>query len=253
MMPPVNAWRTTARCTTSHYRAGPGRAIRSRAETAPIPVYVASLGPANLRLTGELADGWIGNSFFPATADVFFDPIREVRSTRRSLDDVDRVVAVSVDVTDDDPGDRRRAPPRRRVRLHVRRHGLGDEELLQRRSPARATATTSPRCNASGRRATVAQRRHVPIEIGLGTNLIGPPTTIRDRLAEYERSEVTTLRVSVDGAFGKKVADLELLVGLATEAGASSTRPPDHTTPHHLPTPDQQQDHRHDDHRRRPP
>ena len=44
---------------------GAGRAIRSRAETAPIPVYVASLGPANLRLTGELADGWIGTSVLP--------------------------------------------------------------------------------------------------------------------------------------------------------------------------------------------
>ena len=29
------------------------------------PEYVASLGPANLRLTGELADGWIGTAFFP--------------------------------------------------------------------------------------------------------------------------------------------------------------------------------------------
>ena len=76
---------------------GAGRAIRSRAETAPIPVYVASLGPANLRLTGELADGWIGNSFFPATADAFFGPIREgAVSAGRSLDDVDRVVAVAL-------------------------------------------------------------------------------------------------------------------------------------------------------------
>ncbi|MEP4652992.1 MAG: LLM class flavin-dependent oxidoreductase, partial [Ilumatobacter sp.] len=56
---------------------GQGKAIRSRADTAPIPIYVASLGPTNLRLTGELADGWIGNSFFPATADAFFDPIEE--------------------------------------------------------------------------------------------------------------------------------------------------------------------------------
>ena len=30
-----------------------------------LPIYVASLGPANLRLTGDLADGWIGTSFFP--------------------------------------------------------------------------------------------------------------------------------------------------------------------------------------------
>ena len=50
---------------------------------------------------------------------------------------------------------------------------------------------------AAGDRDAAAAR--VPVEIGLGTNLIGPPTTIRDRLVEYERSGVTTLRVSVDG------------------------------------------------------
>jgi alkanesulfonate monooxygenase SsuD/methylene tetrahydromethanopterin reductase-like flavin-dependent oxidoreductase (luciferase family) len=44
---------------------GEGRPIRSLMSPTHIPIYVASLGPANLRLTGELADGWIGNSFFP--------------------------------------------------------------------------------------------------------------------------------------------------------------------------------------------
>ncbi|HEX2382086.1 MAG TPA: LLM class flavin-dependent oxidoreductase [Acidimicrobiales bacterium] len=36
-----------------------GRAIRSLTPPTHLPIYVASLGPANLRLTGELADGWI--------------------------------------------------------------------------------------------------------------------------------------------------------------------------------------------------
>ena len=54
---------------------GEGRPIRSLMAPAPIPIYVASLGPANLRLTGELADGWIGNSFFPESAEAFFGPI----------------------------------------------------------------------------------------------------------------------------------------------------------------------------------
>ena len=56
---------------------GEGRAIRSLLPPTHLPIYVASLGPANLRLTGELADGLIGTSFFPETADVFLDPIRE--------------------------------------------------------------------------------------------------------------------------------------------------------------------------------
>ena len=39
-----------------------------------VPVYVAAMGPRNLRLTGELADGWLGNAFIPETAEVFLGP-----------------------------------------------------------------------------------------------------------------------------------------------------------------------------------
>ena len=50
----------------------------------------------------ELADGWIGNSFFPETAEVFLDPIREGASRAgRSLADLDLTVAVGVEFTDD--------------------------------------------------------------------------------------------------------------------------------------------------------
>src|SRR3954465_11095321 len=52
---------------------GEGRAIRSLMPSAHIPIYVASLGSVNLRLTGELADGWIGTSFLPESADVFLE------------------------------------------------------------------------------------------------------------------------------------------------------------------------------------
>src|SRR5436853_1056366 len=41
--------------------------LSARAEH-PIPIYLASLSPAMLRLTGELADGWLGTSFVPEGA-----------------------------------------------------------------------------------------------------------------------------------------------------------------------------------------
>lgn len=202
---------------------GQGRAIRSQAETAPIPVYIASLGPANLRLTGELADGWIGNSFFPATADAFFEPIRAgAESAGRTLHDIDRVVAVGLDLTDDDP---------EAIWSAGRRHADGYAFTFG----AMGSATTNfynnafarqgygkdvaevQRLWAAGDRAAAAAR--VPVEIGLGTNLVGPPTMIRDRLVAYERSGVTTLRVGVNGSFDQKIADLETLIGLAAHAG----------------------------------
>src|SRR5580693_7275727 len=45
-----------------------GEAVPMRLSTQPqhaIPLYLAALSPAMLRLTGEIADGWLGTSFVP--------------------------------------------------------------------------------------------------------------------------------------------------------------------------------------------
>jgi F420-dependent oxidoreductase-like protein len=54
----------------------PGEAVPMRLSTAAqhaIPIYLAALSPAMLRLTGEIADGWLGTSFVPeGAADAYF-------------------------------------------------------------------------------------------------------------------------------------------------------------------------------------
>ena len=68
-----------------------------------MPVYVAAMGPANLRLTGELADGWLGNAFIPESAEVFLDPLREgAESAGRTLADLDLLAPVAVEIVADD-------------------------------------------------------------------------------------------------------------------------------------------------------
>src|SRR5574341_2131805 len=66
---------------------GEGKAIRSRAKPQPnIPIYLATLSPNSLELTGEVADGWLGTSFMPEHADVFFEHIaRGAKKAGRSL------------------------------------------------------------------------------------------------------------------------------------------------------------------------
>ena len=44
-----------------------------------------------------------------------------------------------------------------------------------------------------------AARRRVPVEIGLGTNLVGPPEIIVERLERYRAAGVTTLRATFVG------------------------------------------------------
>ena len=54
-----------------------GAALRPLVRPQHVPVYVAAVGPQNLRLTGELADGWLGNAFVPEAAEVFLPYARE--------------------------------------------------------------------------------------------------------------------------------------------------------------------------------
>ena len=132
---------------------GEGRAIRSLMPPTHVPIYVASLGPANLRLTGELADGWIGNSFFPETAEVFLDPIRDGASRAgRSLADLDLTVSVGVEFTDDvDAAGRRHAEG---YAFTFGAMGSATTNFYNEPSPARATATTSAPSSSSGSPAT---------------------------------------------------------------------------------------------------
>ena len=183
---------------------GEGKALRSAAPPVDVPVYVASLGPTNLRLTGAAADGWIGNSFFCETADVFFDEIRAgAESAGRTLDDIDLTVSVSCEITDDvDEAGRRHASgfaftfgamgsaTSNFYNDAFARQGFGDD------------VAEVQRLWLDGDREAAAAR--VPVEIGLRTNLIGPVDEIRRRLREYRDCGVNTLRV---GPMGDSVDD----------------------------------------------
>jgi len=203
-----------------------GRSIRSLMPPMHIPIYVASLGPANLRLTGELADGWIGNSFFPETADAFFDPIREgAAEAGRSFDDLDLTVAVGLEFTDD-------------VEAAGRRHADGYAFTFG----AMGSPTTNFYNNAFERQGygedvrevqrlwlagdKEAARRRVPIEIGLGTNLIGTDEIVCDRLRRYRDAGVTTLRVGLHAestqGLDAPLSDLARLLDLVAAVNAES-------------------------------
>ena len=53
---------------------GAGKALRLAQPANPnIPIYLATLSPKALELTGELADGWLGTSFTPEHASAHLD------------------------------------------------------------------------------------------------------------------------------------------------------------------------------------
>ena len=178
---------------------GQGRPLRIPVRATRIPIYLASLGPANLRLTGELADGWIGNSFLPETADVFFGPIREgAIAAGRDPDDIDLTVAVSLEFTEnvEEAGQRHAegyaftfgamgSPTTNFYNDAFARQGYGED------------VREVQRLWLAGDRE--AAKKRVPLEIGLRTNLIGTDAQVKDRLRLYRDAGVGTLRVGLPG------------------------------------------------------
>jgi F420-dependent oxidoreductase-like protein len=189
-----------------------GRAIRSLAEPVHIPIYVAALGPRNLELTGELADGWIGNAFMPEAAPAFLDHLRAgAEKAGRDLSAVDLVAPVAVDFTDDVAAVGRKhadgyaftigamgAANRNFYNDAFARQGFGND------------VAKVQRLWLAGDRAAAAAR--VPIELGLQTNLIGTKDMIAARVAEYRAAGVTTLLAKLDGDLDRRVANLAQLM-----------------------------------------
>jgi F420-dependent oxidoreductase-like protein len=203
--------------------AGPGRALRSALPPAPVPIYVAALGPRNLELTGEMADGWLGNAFIPEHASVFLDRLRAgAAAAGRSLADLDLVIPVAVEFTEE-------------VDAAVRRHARGyaftigamgsPQQNFYNAAFARQGYADDVRAVQqlwlAGRRAEAADR--VPVELGALTNLIGTPFMVADRLRQYRDAGVSTLEAKLDG---DRTARLDALAQLVELVGAVSGERP---------------------------
>ncbi len=185
-----------------------------------MPVYVAAMGPRNLRLTGETADGWLGNAFIPEAAEVFFGPLREgAERAGRTLTDLDLVAPVAVEIHDDeasaDAAARRHADGyaftigamgangRNFYNDAFTRLGYGEEvanvaELWQ-----------------SGKRDEA--RQAVPIDLGRLTNLVGTQEGIAERVRKYRAAGITTLLAKLEGDYPDQLATLERLLNIVAD------------------------------------
>jgi F420-dependent oxidoreductase-like protein len=88
---------------------GPGKALKLTISPVQdeIPIYLASIGPKNTELTGEIADGWLPTIVSPHHMDVLTEPLR-IGAERAGRDVSDIVIApsVTVNITDNHAGAR---------------------------------------------------------------------------------------------------------------------------------------------------
>jgi len=179
---------------------GEGKALRSAAKPQPdIPIYLATLSPKSLEMTGEIADGWLGTSFMPEHARVFFDHLEAgARRAGRTLAQLDLqaggVVAFSDDVE-------RLIPPRKPGlafslgAMGSRQHNFYNDAF--KRAGYEDVAREVQRLWLDDRREEAAAR--VPDELVLKTNLLGTEAMVRERVETYRKAGVTTLRVEPAG------------------------------------------------------
>jgi alkanesulfonate monooxygenase SsuD/methylene tetrahydromethanopterin reductase-like flavin-dependent oxidoreductase (luciferase family) len=190
-----------------------------------VPIYVAALGPCKLELIGELADGWLGNAFLPERAGVFLHYLAAgAARAGRSVADLDLVIPVAVELTDDaDEAARRHA---RGYAFTIGAMGSKDSNFYNAAFSRQGFADDVEAVQSlwlAGRREEAAAR--VPIELGFKTNLIGPPAVVKDRLRLYRDAGITTLQAKLDGDDEHRLATLAHLIDLVEQV-TNERRPP---------------------------
>lgn len=199
---------------------GEGKALVSSAQPRPnLPIYLATLGPKSLELTGEIADGWLGTSFIPEHGSMFFDAIT-VGATRvgRSLADLDLQVSAGVVAFSDDV--ERLIPPRKPGlaftlgAMGSRQHNFYND--VYRRAGYEDVALEVQDLWVKKQREAATAR--IPDELVLKTNLIGTEDMVRERIRAHRAAGVNTLRVEPEGeTLNERLTILGRLIDLVDE------------------------------------
>ncbi len=177
---------------------GLGKPLKSILHTRQIPVYLATMGPVNIRNTAELADGWLPIWFSPQRMHLF-RPALEAGFARagngKSYKDFDIASGCGVHITDDVKAGLARMKPG--LALYI--GGMGAREKNFHNEMARKYGYTDAAekiqdLYLAGRKAEAEAA--VPDELVDEMNLVGPEARIRERYRAWEDAGVTTMVVS---------------------------------------------------------
>ncbi|MBD9729454.1 LLM class flavin-dependent oxidoreductase [Streptomyces caniscabiei] len=163
-----------------------------------IPVYLATLSPKMLRLTGEIADGWLGTSFVPEGAkEAYFDHLDEgLTAAGRTRADLDICQGAEVAFAEDEDALRVMVAGRRKE-LAFSLGGMGSattnfyNNAYSRQGWAEVAAEVRERWQAGDRDGASAL---VTDEMVLATTLIGTEEMVRERLRVWRAAGVDTVR-----------------------------------------------------------
>jgi F420-dependent oxidoreductase-like protein len=182
---------------------GPGKALQLTVHPVRdhIPIYLASVGPKNLELTGEIADGWLSIFF---STDFAAEQLALIKAGRakvgKDLDGFDVVASAPLVIgpAGSEPADLAALaePVRNYAALYIGGMGSKDvnfyNQLAVRMGYQAEAADIQSRYLARDYAGAAAA---VPFEFIDSTSLLGPPDRIARRMAEFAAAGVTTLNV----------------------------------------------------------
>jgi len=193
---------------------GPGKALTLTVHPVrdSLPIYLAAIGPKNLELCGEIADGWLAIFFSPEDAPTLMQPLRDGRAKAgKTMEGFDVVPTVPVVPGKDVEACADLVRPY--AALYV--GGMGSREknfynqLMVRMGYEDQAIEIQERYMGKDYAGAAGA---VPLEFLDRTSLLGPPERIGERLHAYADAGVTTLTVgSFAGTIDQRVGTLRMM------------------------------------------
>ncbi|MGH9017871.1 MAG: LLM class F420-dependent oxidoreductase [Acidimicrobiales bacterium] len=165
-----------------------------------IPVWIASMGPKNVEMTAEVANGWFPFLFIPEKAAGVWGPSLDAGRARRDPELGPLEVAAGGLVAIGEGLEHLRELARGMTALYVGGMGARNRNFyntLVRRYGYEKEAELIQDLYLEGRKEEAAAA--VPGALLEETSLIGPPGYIKERIAAYREAGVTVLNVTPVG------------------------------------------------------
>ena len=182
-----------------------------------IPIVIAALGPKNVALAAEVAEGWQPIFYFPEKAAIAWDaPLAEGKARRDpALGTLDVIASAPLAIGDDVTALRDLTRPV--FALYIGGMGARGRNFyydLACRFGYQSEADTIQEAYLAGRKDEAAAL--VPADLVEKTALIGPAGYVAERLAAFRETGVTTLNVTpLAPTHAARLADIERVRALA--------------------------------------
>ena len=178
---------------------GLGKPLKSTLEAAPdIPIYLAAIGPQNVELTAEIADGWLPIFFSPDKYAETYQPHIDAGLAKAGKSMTDFDIAPTVSVVLNDNLDICYNMLRPFLALYIGGMGAKGKNFyhdLACRYGYEAAANEIQDLYLAGEHGAAMMK--VPPELIDEVALVGPRERIKERLSRWRDSPVTTLNMTV--------------------------------------------------------